>query len=143
MSTEEIERVLPNGLHDAIMQLYVVDYESCSLKIFLKVWVGDVTSDIEEERERYRSGILQFNGLAYFVVESPLMLGFPLEPFSVSVGDPAIDKIDSTSVLPLSPEGSFYTYLFAHKLNAFMHVCASKVEFWYNTELSANNCAEK
>jgi hypothetical protein len=133
MSIEEVERTLPNGLHDAIMRKFVVDYEKGTLKFYIDVWVGDLDSQVEEERECYKPGILRFGGLVYFVLEPPSEVTVLLEPFSFSAGNPEVDEIKTSVILPESPRGTFRTFIFIYKLNAFMHICASKVEFKYDT----------
>jgi len=133
MSIEQIESALPNGLHDAIMRRHVVDYEKRSLEFFVNVWVGDLSSDAEEIRERYESGVLRFEGLVYFVIEPSLELPAPVEPFSFSAGNPAVVELKRALVLPPSPAGTFRTYFFIYELNTFMHICASSVEFRYGT----------
>jgi len=133
MSIEQIENKLPNGLHDAIMRRYIVDYEKCSLEFFVDVWVGDLASDVEEDRERYLAGVLRFDGLVYFVVDPPSESEITFEPFSFDVGDPSEVEIKSAKGLPSPPAGTFRTYFFVYELNAFMHICASSVEFRYGT----------
>jgi len=86
MSIEKIERSLPNGLHDAIIFKHVVDYEKRTLEFYINVWVGDLDSSIEFERERYKEGVLKFEGLEYFVIEPPGEGNLIFEPFSFSVG---------------------------------------------------------
>jgi len=133
MSIEQIESALPNGLHDAIMRRHVVDYEKRTLEFFIDAWVGDLTSDVYEERERYAAGVLRFEGVAYFVIEPPAEHKILFEPFSFDVGDPAADNIKPAATLPVTPPGTFCVYFFVYKLNAFMHICASSVQFRYDT----------
>lgn len=133
MSIEEIERALPNGLHDAIMLKHVVDYKNRALEFYIKVWVGDLDSSIEAERERYKEGVLKFEGLEYFIIEPPGEVKLLFEPFSFSAGNPEVDKIKPVVTLPESPAGTFKTFFFIYKLEAFMHICASKVEFKFGT----------
>ena len=131
MSIEKIERSLPNGLHDAIMRKHVVNYENRTLEFYVDVWVGDLDAKDEEEREKYRPGKLKFEGLEYFVIEPPSDVKVLFEPFSFSAGNPEVDKIKPSVTLPEPPEGTFCTFLFIYKLEAFMHICASEVEFNY------------
>ena len=133
MSIEKIEESLPNGLHDAIMRKHVVNYENRTLEFDIDVWVGDLDAKDEEEREKYRPGKLKFEGLEYFVIEPPSDVKVLFEPFSFSAGNPEVDKIKPSVTLPEPPEGTFCTFFFIYKLEAFMHICASKVEFNYGT----------
>ena len=133
MSIEEVEKSLPNGLHDAVMRKHVVNYETRTLVFEIDVWVGDLDSKNEEEREKYKPGILKFEGLEYFVIEPPSDVKVTFEAFSFSAGNPEVDEIKPSVILPKVPEGSFRTFFFIYKLEAFMHICASKVEFNYGT----------
>lgn len=133
MNIEEVEKSLPNGLHDAVMRKHVVDYENRTLEFDIDVWVGDLDSKDEEEREKYKSGKLKFEGLEYFVIEPPSDVKVLFEPFSFSAGNPEVDKIKASVILPEAPAGTFRAFFFIYKLEAFMHICASKVEFNYGT----------
>ena len=133
MSIEEVEKSLPNGLHDAVMRKHLVDYEKRTLELHIDVWVGDLDSKVEKDRELYKSGTLRFEGLEYFVIEPPSEVKVLFEPFSFSAGNPEVDKIKPSVILPETPEGTFLTFFFIYKLEAFMHICASKVEFNYGT----------
>ena len=133
MSIEEIESTLPNGLHDAVMRKHVVDYEQRTLDFYIDIWVGDLNSNIEDIREAYKSGVLRFEGLEYFIIEPPSEVEVIFEAFSFSAGDPSIDTIKPSVILPKPPDGTFLTYFYIYKLNAFMHICATKVNFSYGT----------
>ena len=84
MNIEEVERSLPNGLHDAVMRRYVVDYEQRTLEFDIDIWVGNLDSNVEEERERYKPGTLKFEGLEYFVIDPPSEVQLVFEPFSLA-----------------------------------------------------------
>jgi hypothetical protein len=133
MNIVEIENKLPNGLHDAIMRKYSVDYEKSTAIFDIDVWVGDLESKSTTERESYKSGVLKFEGLEYFVVEPPCEVKGTIELFSFSVGDPDVEEIKPSVILPKTTKDSFRTYFFIYKLNAFIHVSAKKVEFNYGT----------
>ena len=132
MSIEEIERALPNGLHDAILRKHVVDYENRTLEFHVDVWIGDLDSKIDEERECYKPGVVRFEGLEYFIIEPPCGVKARFEPFSFSAGNPALDKIKPSVVLPEPPTGTLRAFFFIYKLEAFMHICAAKVGFKYD-----------
>jgi len=112
MNIEEIEGRLPNGLHDAVMHKHVVDYEKRTLTFFIKVWVGSLDSDNEQERERYKPGVLIFEGLEYFVTEPPEEVEIVLEPFSFSVGNPETEEIKPSVNLPSKPPNTFRAFFF-------------------------------
>lgn len=103
------------------------------MEFHIDIWVGDLNSKVEEERECYQSGVLRFEGLEYFIIEPPFGVKVLFKPFSFSAGDPKIDEIKPSVILPESPEGTFRTFFFIYMLEAFMRICASKVEFNYDT----------
>ena len=135
MSIQDIEASLPNGLHDAVLRRYVVDYETRSASLSFEVWIGDVDSEEEPERECTRPGTLSLRGLAYFVVEPPgpeSPLAF--EPPATSAGDPVEDEVRPAAPLPAAPEGTFRAYFFLHSMNAFIHLCAAEAQFSFDED---------
>jgi hypothetical protein len=56
MKLEELEKTLPNGLHDSKVSRIVVDYQQRKLTLDLDVWTGDMTNDRPELREAYKRG---------------------------------------------------------------------------------------
>ena len=51
MNIEDIEKTLPNGFHDAILQRLNIDYINKIVELDLNVWVGDINSENENIRE--------------------------------------------------------------------------------------------
>jgi hypothetical protein len=128
----EIERTLPNGLHDAILKRYVVDYELASAELSFDVWVGDLNSDKDSTREAYRSGKLTLLGLDYLVVEPPdLSVASKPGPFACSVS--ATDEVNPQVKLPNGVENGFRESFFLYSTNSFIHICAKNAEFTYDT----------
>ncbi len=71
MKLEELEKTLPNGLHDSKVSRIVVDYGQRKLTLDLDVWTGDMTNDRPELREAYRRGHILISGLFFAVMEPP------------------------------------------------------------------------
>jgi hypothetical protein len=65
----ELERSLPNGLHDALLRSFRVDLLRRRLAMDLDVWVDDPEED--GFRERYRRALLEVGVAGSFSVEEP------------------------------------------------------------------------
>ena len=134
MNIEDVESTLPNGLHDAVLKKFEVDYEAKTATFSFNVWVGDLDSKSEEIREAYRSGTLTLHELKYIIIDPPgADINFNVEPFSSGTGCHDTESIPSTKNLPAAPEGTFRQWFFLYKLETFIHVCAAEAVFSYDT----------
>src|SRR5690242_3877508 len=71
VNLEELEADLPNGLHDSLLRALSTDLTEGRAELILDVWLGDLHSSLESERERRRRGRLELLGLTYLVVDDP------------------------------------------------------------------------
>ena len=135
MDLDQISQILPNGFHDAQLCKLVLDYERREALIKLDVWIGEASSDSQEDRDAYRAGELCLLGLVYAVLEPPTS-----EP---SAGDePAlwIDGGQYTDGVKVQrpdvtlPEGGFAYWFFVSNWNSFIHVAATDARFRWNDE---------
>jgi hypothetical protein len=69
MTLAELESTLPNGLHDAELHGYTVDYAQQKLVLELTVWVGTM-EDTLGSREAYRKGRVEISGLLFLALEA-------------------------------------------------------------------------
>jgi hypothetical protein len=133
MSIDELERTLPNGLHDAFVSGINLDYVERRAELKIDVWVGDLHAAPGQERERRRSGVLEISGLLYFAIEPPDPT-YPFarpEPLWVDVGSST--EWPSPSTLPRElPEGAFTFLLFVQQWNSSIRVAASSVTLRWN-----------
>lgn len=130
MTFEEIDRMLPNGLHDAEVSSIAVDYVLGTVTIQANLWIGDMGTP---NREDHRTGSLIATGLHFCAVEPPDSVSpFARQgsPITVS-GDlarsdtlPALEKL-----APGFPPGVFCFRLFVHEWNSFIHVAAKDIIF--------------
>jgi hypothetical protein len=67
---EELESYLPNGLHDAEIEVIHYDLMAEFVSIQVFVWVGTM-DDPPELRERYRRGLLRFEKVRFFAKRAP------------------------------------------------------------------------
>src|SRR5215471_6300158 len=126
-SLMEIDRDLPNGFHDALLESITVSYCSNSVELDLKLLVGDPDANTEEGREARRAAKLILNDVVYFVIDPPT----PGRKHS-SVGGLRIDAGDAT--LDSSPESpkprgvlptdAFAYWFFVDTWNSFIHIAA-------------------
>jgi hypothetical protein len=64
VTLDELEKTLPNGLHDSEVKRFCVDYQQRELVLDVEVWVGDM-DDRTERREAYKSGRIEISGLIF------------------------------------------------------------------------------
>ena len=142
MTLEDIEKSLPNGLHDAELSRLVVDYEQRTLKTEIAVWVGDL-EEPRERRERYRRALIEIAGLSFLIMEPP----DARYPFASST-KLTIDGCDQRQNLDITllkslPRKSFSRSFWVGEWNAFIHVAGADAKFsWMAGEwddLSANS----
>jgi hypothetical protein len=137
MTLEELEKTLPNGLHDSRISRIAIDYEKRQLTMDLDVWVGDIGSNAYDLREEYRRGQVLIDGLLFAVIEPP----DPKYPFSNSVGL-TIDGCDmrknlTTELANSLPSEAFFRSLWVNEWNAFIHIGAKSAELAWTGNSSA------
>lgn len=116
----EIDATLPNGFHDAELQSCTIDYVGQTVTFDLEIWIGDLSSDNEQVRERYRRARLVVTGLAFCHLEMP----DPTYPFQ-EAGPLRIDLSDPDPQLPdlrKLPEGAFASRFYVSNWNAFIQL---------------------
>jgi hypothetical protein len=122
VNIEQLEAGLPNGLHDARLRTFSSDPGEGRAEFVLDVWVGDLHSDLESERERRRPARLELLGVAYLVVDNP-------DPrYAVAEGAPvqidACQPDDNPELSRQVPAGGFAGRFFVTEWNAFIHFSA-------------------
>ena len=132
MTLEELEDTLPNGLHDAEVLRFTVDYAQRTLTFDLSVWVGTL-DDPKERREAYKRGRLELSGLVFLVLEPP----DPRYPYRISP-KLTIDAVDAsksldTELLKSLPAGAFCRSFWVNQWNACMYLAATSAAIvWMN-----------
>jgi hypothetical protein len=114
---DEVERLLPNGFHDALLRRLSVDYEASVLRLEIEFWIGDMAD--EERREIYRPGRVTVTGLGFLIIDNPCKGDGPFTGklwIDGGAGDP------ETSAVPLPPpeSGAFRYWLFVDEWNGFI-----------------------
>jgi len=118
MTFLEIVESLPNGLHDAELHRFEMDYVRRNLQFEFDVWIGDMAD--RETRELYRSARLTLNDVAYLVIESP-DANYPWrEPGRIRVDAGEGQPSQSESSLPDAPVGTSIAWMYLGELNRFL-----------------------
>lgn len=137
MNLEQIENSLPNGFHDAEIEVISVDYVSKCAVMKMRMWVGNLDASNEDEREAYRRAELLLSDLLYFVIDPP----DPEYEFkkkgsvSVSAGKAGEEGAPAPPIAPgLLPDGAFAHWFFVSDWNSFIHVAAMRADLqWRET----------
>ena len=70
MTLEELDQILPNGLHDAQIRAMTHDFERAVVRMDVQILVGRPKEDVAN-RLRYRSGEILFHQVLFCAVEIP------------------------------------------------------------------------
>jgi thiamine pyrophosphokinase len=133
MNIEDIEKTLPNGFHDAILQRLNIDYINKIVELDLNVWVGDLNSKNENIREEYKKMRLKLKRFLFFIIEKP----DHTYPYS-SGQELMIDmgKISSLkerhnlkNLMQSIPKEAFAYWIFISQWNSFIYFSALDAEF--------------
>jgi hypothetical protein len=135
----EAEAQLPNGLHDADLLSFKVDYEAKSAEFLFNAWVGDLDSKEPEIREKYQRARLRLHGVRFLVLEEPdpkydFANSVPeIGGFSAWTGGMA-PKESIKRLVEQLPPGTFYECTFVQNWNSFIHIGAEAAEVVLETK---------
>ena len=121
MTLDELALSLPNGFHDAELEVVTIDCTKREARLTLDVWIGD-----DDEREAYRRAELTLTGLLYWVSE-PAASGDPYGvPGAVTIDVGPLEQLHSANCpkLPQTPASAFSNWVFVNDWNAFIYVAA-------------------
>jgi hypothetical protein len=126
VTLEELADTLPNGLHDAFVKTVLLDFTARTAVLDVSLWVGDIESGSEDERERRRSATITLHGLQFFVIDPPdpgYAYASPEPLWFVDISAPVAD-----ARLPRNlPREAFASSFFVNQSNSFVHVAALDV----------------
>lgn len=117
----EIAAGLPNGFHDARVDICTVDFAARTLTFELALWVGD-----DSDPERYRGARLRVAGLLYCAFDPP----DPRYPFAER-GPLVVDLCDPDAAIPVNaalPLDAFSARFWVASWNSFIHLAATSAE---------------
>lgn len=69
MTPAEVDALLPNGFHDAVLRELHIDFGRAEARLTFDFLTGVPDAETEEGRESMRPGVLQLSGLASLSVE--------------------------------------------------------------------------
>jgi hypothetical protein len=122
VNLDELEAELPNGLHDSLLRTFSSDPVEGRAELILDVWLGDLHSPEDLERERRRPARLELLGLTYLVVDDPDPGYAPVEGAPVQIDTCAAD--DDPARSRQIPDGGFAGRFFVTQWNSFIHFAA-------------------
>ena len=130
---EEIAAQLPNGFHDAMVRSCTLDFVARTAEFEVSIWTGNLDSNQESQRERYRPARLIVTGLAFCQIEAP----DPRYPFA----DPGPISVDlcepqaSHPVMTRLPSAVFSGRFFVSTWNSFIHLAGESATLdWIDGE---------
>jgi len=118
---------LPNGFHDAELISFDVDCLKREARIALHLWIGDLGSEIEAERERRCPALLTLSGVRYCVMEPPDERYFDEHQGSITIDMGLADSLSGRPVIALPgpmPSSGFSIWIFLQQRNAFIDLWA-------------------
>jgi hypothetical protein len=124
VNIEQLEAELPNGFHDALLRTVSSDPTKRRAELVLDVWVGDLHSSVEAERERRRPALLELLDLAYLVTDEPDPRYPPTTGSRVQID--ACGPDDNPELARQVPAGGFAGRFFVTEWNAFIHFAAGE-----------------
>lgn len=129
MTLEQLEQLLPNGLHDAKIASFARDLENETLALRVSVLVG-LPDDPPELQDRYRDAVITFSGVRLFVVECPDASSAFLAPggvfFSIARSEPGTFSREIEDRLP---SGTNYYSLYVLDWESSIHLAATELAF--------------
>jgi hypothetical protein len=129
MTLEEIEELLPNGLHDAQIQRMTRDYERAELVLKVMVLVG-LPSEPRPDRDRYRTADIVFRQVYFCSVGLPQPESAFKHPGSVwFLYERMPPNVIPDSLAKTLPSGAQCYSLFVKDWMSEMHVAAEDVSF--------------
>jgi hypothetical protein len=117
---QELERTLPNGLHDA--ELLKIDIDNKRRQAILELNL-DVSMS-EDAREQYRRGRITFSGVEFVAIDPPAgENAFGVSSINAGTGQP----VTAPCSVPDLPKDCFLCWLFVVRSNSFIRIAARTV----------------
>lgn len=129
LGLEQIEKSLPNGLHDAEIRKLTMDYENARLVLSVSVLTG-IPSQPYPDREACRSAEISFLQVQFYSVEYPQAGSSFRHPGNVSFSyeNTPPDQLPVGLLDVLPPETLCYS-LFIRDWLSHIHIGAGEVAF--------------
>ena len=118
MTFRQLIASLPNGLHDAELRRFEMDYMRRRLQLDLSLWVGDMRGP--GDRETYRPAHLNFDEVAFLIIESPDAKHPSLESGAIRIDAGEGQPAQSKSKLPGAPANTSIIWVYLEEPNTFL-----------------------
>jgi hypothetical protein len=129
MTLEELEKSLPNGLHDAQIRSLARNFENETATMSVRILIG-FPEDSPSSRDAYRNASIIFTGVKLFVLENPDASSAFLNPgslwFTVSRTDAGALPLELVDRLE---RGMLLYSFFILDWHSNMHIAASEIAF--------------
>ena len=129
MHLADLEKTLPNGFHDAVLQAIDIDYTSRCARFRLRLLTGSPDAATESERESRSRALLTLRNVLYLVIEAPRQqrpgagaeLWIDTGPAGATSPAPPLPD-------PPLPPHAFAYWMFVHDWDSFIHFAAADAE---------------
>ena len=121
MTLTDVDRLLPNGFHDAYLLRFAADYVKATLSLDLDLWVGSPDAKTPAERERRKPGRIRISGLAWCVIAPPDVIVRP-NPRGFRIDAGPVSDLETPPKLPAPPPGVFSWWFFVQNWNTSLYV---------------------
>src|SRR5689334_1291141 len=130
MTLAEIDKVLPNGFHDAEIEQFRWNFREDFAVFEINFWVATEDSD----REKYQRGSLELRGIVFLVIDPPNPSPHEHKPYRCGADTLQIDGIETTEeIMPgLSqlktelPSNTGFFSLFVENWKTYIHIAATQ-----------------
>jgi hypothetical protein len=121
----DIERDLPNGFHDALLEDIEISFLTAEVRMTLQLFLGEPDAVTKLDREKYRRATLLFKDVVYFVIDAPSegRIFAQFGPLRIDAGEASRGPNAPKSLRPLPP-GAFAYWVYIEVWNSFIHLAA-------------------
>ena len=133
MTLAELEKTLPNGLHDAELVGIQVDYSRRKAVLTVNVDVLD-PDDRAPENDDYRRARVVFSGIQFVVIDPPAVASDSytnVSTIDTGSGQPRTAQC----VLPPVWKGCFLCWIFVTESNSFVRIAARDVALEWEADV--------
>jgi hypothetical protein len=122
MTFRQLIASLPNGLHDAELRRFEMDYVRRRLQLDLSLWVGDMRGS--GSRETYRPAHLNFDEVAFLIIEPPDAKHPSPESGTIRIDAGEGQPPQSKSEIPDAPANTSVIWVYLEEPNTFLLIAA-------------------
>ncbi len=132
MTLHELMASIPNGFHDSELRQLTFDFVNNEARLTLDVWVGDLDSDEESIREKYRRAELLLSNIGFWISQptNPGEFPIPDDTLCIDISVLMEDYNPGVALPESTPENPTYC-LYSTDINTcFFFACKSASLQW-------------